>query len=55
MKYNLVAAIPVKDEEWIIGKTLDSLSRFCNKIVVQDDGSLDKTKEICESFDKVDF
>ena len=49
----LVAGLTSKNEEWIIGKTLGILSRFCDEIVVLDDGSTDKTVEICKSFDKV--
>lgn len=55
MKHSIVAAMPTKNEEWIIAQTLDALSKFCEKIVVQDDGSTDKTKDICKSFNKVDL
>ncbi len=55
MKYKIIAGIGCKDEEWIIEKNLKSLSLFCDKIVVVDDCSTDKTVEICKSFDKVEL
>jgi len=51
----LIAGITTKNEEWIIGKTLSVLSKFCDKIVVLDDNSTDKTEEICRSFNKVEW
>ena len=55
MKYNVVAAITTKNEEWIINKTLSVLIKFCDKIVILDDNSEDNTKEVCLSFDKVEW
>uniref|UniRef100_A0AB39J7J9 Glycosyltransferase Family 2 Protein n=1 Tax=Florenciella sp. virus SA2 TaxID=3240092 RepID=A0AB39J7J9_9VIRU len=51
----LICGIPTKNEEWIIGKTLNVLSIFCDKIVILDDNSNDKTETICKSFEKVEF
>ena len=51
----LIAALTAKNEEWIIGKTLSVLTKFCDKIVILDDNSNDKTEEICKSFDNVEF
>ena len=51
----LVAGIPTKNEEWIIGKTLSVLIKFCDKVVILDDNSIDKTEEICRSFENVKF
>lgn len=51
----LVCGIPTKNEEWIIGKTLSVLTKFCDKIVILDDNSSDNTEEICKSFEKVKF
>ena len=53
MKYNLVAALTTKNEDWIIDKTLRSLSQYCDEIIVYDDGSDDDTEKICRSYDKV--
>ena len=55
MKYRIVACIPCRNEEWIIGKVLKALSTFCHKIIVNDDNSTDKTQEICKSFPKVEL
>ena len=46
--YNLIAGITTKNEEWIIDKTLNAVTQFCDKVVVYDDGSEDKTEEICK-------
>lgn len=55
MKYKIVACIPSKNEEFVIGKVLQALSTFCYKIIVNDDNSTDRTQEICRSFEKVDL
>ena len=55
MKYKIVACIPSKNEEFIIGKVLKALSTFCHKIIVNDDNSTDKTQEICKRCPKVDL
>ena len=55
MKHKVVAGVRTKDEEWIIEKTLAALQNFCHKVVVYDDNSIDKTKEMCNSFDVVDW
>tara|TARA_B100000575_G_C23116734_1_gene645647 strand:- start:483 stop:1244 length:762 start_codon:yes stop_codon:yes gene_type:complete len=55
MKYKIVACIPCKNEEAVIGKVIKALSTFCYKIIVNDDNSTDKTQDICRSFPKVDL
>jgi len=55
MKYKVVAGVRTKDEEWIIGRTLDSLKRFCDTVVIYDDQSTDNTEKICRSYDFVDW
>jgi glycosyltransferase involved in cell wall biosynthesis len=49
----VVAGIPVKNEEFMVSKALDALVKFCDKIVIYDDGSTDRTEEICRSYEKV--
>ena len=51
----LIAALTAKNEEWIIGKTLEVLSKFCDKIIILDDNSIDNTENICKSFEKVEW
>jgi glycosyltransferase involved in cell wall biosynthesis len=55
MKYNVVAGIRTKNEDWIIQKTLGCLQRFCSKIVIYDDQSDDETEKMCRSFDSVEW
>jgi glycosyltransferase involved in cell wall biosynthesis len=53
MNCSVVAGITTKNEEWIIDKTLHAVTQFCDKVIVYDDGSTDKTEEICRSYNKV--
>tara|TARA_Y100000034_G_C6906029_1_gene420461 strand:+ start:3606 stop:4388 length:783 start_codon:yes stop_codon:yes gene_type:complete len=55
MKHKVVAGIRIKNEEWIIDRTLDSLKRFCDTVVIYDDQSTDNTEKICRSYDFVDW
>lgn len=49
----LIAAIRMKNEEWIIKYTLSALSEFVDGIVIVDDGSVDRSVEIAKSYEKV--
>lgn len=49
----IIALMPVKNEEWIIDHTLSALSQFCDHIVVADQFSTDRTREICKNYSKV--
>lgn len=49
MKSNLTALIIAKNEEKMLKACLETLS-FCEKIIVLDDGSTDKTTQIAESY-----
>ena len=51
---NIVAMYRIKNEEKWIKKSLESVLDICSEAVILDDGSTDKTLEICQSFDKVD-
>ena len=45
----IVAGLAIKNEEWIIAKTLDALSIFCDKIVITDDNSSDNMSFLSKS------
>ncbi len=48
----VIALLPVKNEAWIIEHTLASLSGFCDVILVNDQQSIDGTREIAARFPK---
>ena len=50
---HLTAGMRVKDGELWAEECLRSLGGFVDDIVILDDGSTDRTVEICRSFDKV--
>ena len=49
----VIALLPVRNEAWVLAHTLDSLSRFCDVVIVSDQGSTDGSQEICARFSKV--
>jgi len=49
----LIAMMPIRDEDWILERSLADLSTYVDEIVVVDDGSIDQTPEIIRSFPKV--
>jgi glycosyltransferase involved in cell wall biosynthesis len=49
----LTAGIRVKNSELWAEECLSSLSRFADEVVILDDGSTDRTVEICRGFPKV--
>ena len=50
---NIVCLTPVKNEEWILNNFLSTNSLWADTIIIADQFSTDKSKEICKSFDKV--
>ncbi len=48
----IIAIVPVKNEDWILQKTLSALSLFCDYIIVGDAGSWDSTSRIISRFPK---
>jgi hypothetical protein len=56
IKHKVVACIPSKDSSWIHEYTLTHLSKFCDKIILSDDNAEDDgTRDICSSFEKVEY
>lgn len=49
----IIVIIPVKNEDWILEKTLAACSIFADHIIVSDQESWDETPEICKKFPKV--
>jgi glycosyltransferase involved in cell wall biosynthesis len=52
-KLNRIVVMPVRNEEWILEKTLSVLSLFADHIIIADHNSTDRTAEICSKFQKV--
>jgi len=55
MKYKIITGILTHNSEWIIDKMLKVASYFSEKIILLDDNSMDNTKEICLSYDKIEW
>jgi len=53
--FKLAVHLLVKDEEDIIGECLEHLAIFCDYIFVLDNGSTDKTYEICKKYNRVTY
>jgi len=49
----IIVLMPVKNEEWILEESLKTASLFADHIIVGDQGSIDRTPEICKKFPKV--
>lgn len=49
----IIVVMPVKNEEWILEKSLAAASLVADHIIVADQNSVDKTQEICQRFTKV--
>lgn len=47
------AAIIAKNEEQVVGRCLEAVSRFADEIVFVDTGSTDRTKDVASGFEKV--
>lgn len=53
MSRKIIVLTPVKNEEWILSKYLEITSLFADHIIIADQNSNDKSKEIARSFEKV--
>jgi len=49
----IIVITPIKDEEWILPSFLWACSRFADHILILDQQSSDRSREICEEFPKV--
>ena len=49
----IITLIPVKNEDWILDYTLKNVSKFSDHIIVADQMSEDKSREICKKYEKV--
>ena len=49
---DIVGITRVRNEENVIGHTLEHLKNFCSSILVYDDCSTDKTVQICNKTPK---
>ncbi len=49
----IIIASPIKNEEWMLPSTLKNFSAFADHIILADQKSTDRTREICAEFDKV--
>jgi len=49
----LIAAVPVKNEAWILPTSLSALQEIFDVIIVADQQSTDGTREVCSRFSKV--
>jgi glycosyltransferase involved in cell wall biosynthesis len=48
-----IVLMPIKNEEWILEKSLSCASLWADHIIIADQGSTDRTIEICKKFEKV--
>ncbi|MBC8492255.1 MAG: glycosyltransferase family 2 protein [Chloroflexi bacterium] len=49
----IIAVMPVRNEDWILERNLQTLSHFCDVIIVADQNSTDNTRQICKRYPKV--
>ena len=50
----IIGIVPVKNEDWILDKTLSSLLKFCDRVIVALDNCGDQSDNICKSYNNVD-
>jgi len=49
----IIVLMPVRNEEWILEKSLKAISLFADHIIVGNQASIDRTPQICKRFPKV--
>jgi glycosyltransferase involved in cell wall biosynthesis len=52
-KPKLIVITPVKNEDWILDRFLSITSRFADHIIIADQESIDRSIEICKTYEKV--
>ena len=53
MKKKIIILTPIKNEDWILHRFLSVCSYFADSIIIADQYSTDKSREICNTFEKV--
>ena len=48
----IIGLVPVRNEAWILPHSLASLSGFCDVVIVSDQNSDDRSREICRTLSK---
>ena len=52
-RMKIIGLVPVRNEAWVLPHSLASLSGFCDVVIVSDQSSDDRSREICRAFPKV--
>jgi glycosyltransferase involved in cell wall biosynthesis len=50
---NIIALIPIRNEAWVLETSLSNISEWADYIIVADQMSTDRSREICSKFPKV--
>jgi hypothetical protein len=50
----IIALLPVRNEEWVLRHSLACLCAFCDVVLVSDQASTDRSREICGEFANVE-
>ena len=53
MDHKIIAMYRIKNQERWIAKSIESILGICSEIIILDDGSTDKTLEICSKYDEI--
>jgi hypothetical protein len=49
----IIALLPVRNEAWVLRHSLACLTAFCDVVLVSDQGSTDRSRDICREFSGV--
>ena len=53
MDHKIIGMYRIKNQERWIAKSIESILGVCSEIIILDDGSTDKTLEICSKYDEI--